>query len=128
MKGARVTACALALAACGGSLRTVPFGPRGSDGKAPIVVETPPPPAKVERIPDAPGSGCAWLDGRWEWVDQAWAWTPGAWVTVPAACHYATPQALWVPAAGRGLLFYLPGRWYSDVDGTGCGGPHACQH
>jgi hypothetical protein len=124
----RVTACCLAIAACGGGLRTVPFGPRGNGGAPPTLVETPPPPPKVEQIPTDPGSRCAWLDGRWEWVDQTWAWTPGVWVSLPAGCHYATPQALWVPATGRGLLFYLPGRWYRDADMSPCEAPHPCLH
>jgi hypothetical protein len=126
LRSAGVAALAALFAACGGSLRTVPFGPRGSGGPPPFIVETPPPSPKVEKVPPDPGSPCAWLDGRWEWVDQTWAWTPGAWVFVPAGCHYASPQALWVPATGRGLLFYLPGRWYRDSDGSVCGEPHGC--
>jgi hypothetical protein len=126
LRGARVAAFALAVSACGGGLRTVPFGTRGTGSAPPTVVETAPPSPKVEQIPKDPGAPCAWLDGRWEWVDQAWAWTPGGWVFVPAGCHYASPQALWVPATGRGLLFYLPGRWYRDADGSACGEPQAC--
>ena len=104
----------------------MPFGSRGAGGAPPFIVETAPPPPKVEKVPADPGSPCAWLDGRWEWVDQTWSWTPGAWVFVPAGGRYASPQALWVPAAGRGLLFYLPGRWYRDSDGSACGEPHRC--
>ena len=117
---------AIAAGACSGSLRTVPLGLRGTAAAAPAVVESPPPTPKIERVPPDPGSPCAWLDGRWEWTDQSWAWTPGAWVFVPAGCHYASPQALWVPTTGRGLLFYLPGRWYRDSDGSACGEPQRC--
>ena len=126
MRGARVATFVVVATACGGSLRTVPFGPRGTGGPAPLIVETAPPPPKVEQVSKDPGSPCEWLDGRWEWVDQSWAWTPGAWVLAPAGCHYASPEALWVPATGRGLLFYLPGRWYRDMDGTACAEPRAC--
>ncbi|HVW25077.1 MAG TPA: hypothetical protein VHC69_06875 [Polyangiaceae bacterium] len=128
MRWAPVAALAALLSACGGGLRTVPFGPRGSGGAPPFIVESAPPPPKVEKIPADPGKSCAWLDGRWEWVDQTWSWTPGAWVFVHPGCHYATPQALWVPASGRGLLFYLPGRWYRDSDGSACGEPLTCPH
>lgn len=118
-------ACVLVVA-CGGSLRTVPFGARGSAGPPPTVVDNAPPPPKIEHVPPDPGTPCEWLDGRWERVDQAWTWTPGAWVLSPDGCHYAPPEALWVPAAGRGLLFYLPGRWYRDKDGTACTEARAC--
>jgi hypothetical protein len=74
---------------------------------------------KVETISRDPGQPCAWLDGRWEWADQNWEWTPGMWVIPPKACHFAPPETVWVPSAGRGLLFYLAGRWYPD-SGSAC--------
>jgi hypothetical protein len=112
--------------ACGSSLRTVTVGTRGSAGPPPAVVDSAPPPPKVEIVPADPGKPCEWLDGRWEWADETWVWTPGTWVSSPPGCHYAPPQALWVPAAGRGLLFYLAGRWYRDTDGTTCTDAVAC--
>jgi len=126
LRGARCAAAAVLLSACGGGLRTVPLGPRGTGGAPPLIVDPGPPMPKIETVPKDPGKPCVWLDGRWEWVDQTWSWTPGAWVFVPAGCHYASPQALWVPTTGRGLLFYLPGRWYRDTDGSPCGEPHSC--
>jgi hypothetical protein len=120
-----LAACGI-LAACGSSLRLVPTGPHPPTATPPIVVESEPPPAKVEMVFPDPGKPCAWLDGRWEWVDQGWQWVPGEWVVPPAGCYFATPEALWVPATGRGLLFYLPGRWYRESGTASCGDPRPC--
>lgn len=75
-----------------------------------------------------PGSPCEWLDGVWEYTGATWEWTAGGWVVPPPACHFAVPEAIWVPATGGGLLFYLPGRWYRD-DGraAACGAPRNCE-
>lgn len=117
---------ALLALACGGSLRTVPTGvPRGA-APTPIVVDQPPPPARVERVPPDPGRPCAFLDGRWEYRAHDWEWTPGGWVHAPDGCSYAFPEAVWVPASGRGLLFYLPGRWYRDDGGAAPCTPRPC--
>jgi hypothetical protein len=117
--------CALA-AGCGSGLRMAPVGPHETSGPPPIVIDAPPPPAKVESVPPDPGGSCAWLDGHWEWGDGAWEWTAGQWLVPPARCHFATPEALWVPATGRGLLFYLRGRWYPDSPGPACVEPRPC--
>jgi len=123
------TLAALAVVACGGGLRTVPTGPHSSGGTAYVVVQSKPPPAKVENIPEIFDDACLWLDGRWEWASGTWEWRPGEWVRLPgpfAECHYAVPESLWVPAAGKALLFYLPGRWYRQ-DGAPCGDPPPCE-
>jgi hypothetical protein len=124
---ASILACsALMLVACGGAVRTVPSGPHGPTAPPAIVVDTPPPAAKTEWIPKDPGRPCAWLDGRWDWVDEAWHWTPGAWVVAPRECYFAPPEALWVSTTGRGLLFYLPGRWYPASGTASCATPQTC--
>jgi hypothetical protein len=120
-----ITAAVALSVACGSGLRTVPLGAHAT-GAPPIVVTTPPPPAKIETVSADPGSPCAWLDGRWDWVDQAWQWTPGGWVVPPPSCHYADPEAVWVPASGKGVLFYLPGRWYRDSGTASCDAPKPC--
>lgn len=114
------------LGACGSSLRLAPLGGHPATAAPPVVVDSPPPSAKIESIPADPGSGCAWLDGHWEWASETWEWTPGAWVAVEDGCHFAEPEAVWVPSAGRGLLFYLPGEWYRDRDGAKCKAPRVC--
>lgn len=124
-----VAACAALLGAvsCGSSLRKVPLGPHAVTAAPPIVVDSPPPPAKVETVPRDPGAPCRWLDGRWEWSEDTWVWSPGAWVVPREQCHFAMPEARWVPAvSGRGLLFYFPGRWYRDSGDAACEQPRAC--
>src|SRR5262249_52393335 len=91
-----------------------------------VVVEDAPPPAKVESVPVDPGKPCAWLDGRWEWAARNWEWTPGDWVEAPEGCHYAPPETIWVATAGRGQLFYLPGRWYPDEGAGKCPEARSC--
>src|SRR5262245_13642684 len=93
------------LGACGSSVPRAPVGGHPPNAAPPIVVDSPPPSAKIERVPGAPGGDCSWLDGHWEWVGETWEWTPGAWVAPEPDCHFALPEAVWVPSAGRGLLF-----------------------
>ena len=103
-----------------------PVGGHPANASPPIVVDSPPPSAKIEHVPDDPGAPCAWLDGHWEWAGETWDWTPGAWVVAEGGCHFALPEAIWVPAPGRGLLFYLQGQWYRDRDGARCKEPRVC--
>jgi hypothetical protein len=104
----------------------VPEGTHGSSAKPPVVVATPPPPAKIERVPRSPRDECRWLDGRWDWGAEAWEWKAGAWVLPSAGCYFAPPEALWVTATGKGLLFYLPGQWYRDGGAARCSDPRPC--
>jgi hypothetical protein len=98
----------------------VPTGPHAG-GVAPVVVDAPPPSAKVEDVPDDPGGDCRWLDGRWEWEGAGWQWREGRWVVPPRECHFAPPIALWVPSASGGALFYRGGAWYRTESRTPCG-------
>ncbi len=123
----RAGAVLLVVVGCGSTLRLVPTGPHSEKDVPPVVVGSPPPPARVETIGADPGRACAWLDGRWEWVDQTWQWVPGGWVVPPADCYFAPPEARWVPAAGVGLLFYLPGRWYPKIGNAACEAAKACE-
>ena len=117
---------AVVAAGCGPTFRGVPLGPH--EGAAtPVEVDSAPPPAKIEAQAPRSDSRCAWLDGRWEWRASAWRWTAGSWVAPREGCHFALPEALWVPSAGRGQLFYLPGRWYRDGGGPLSCEPDACR-
>jgi hypothetical protein len=115
------------LGGCGSGLRMAPVGGHPANAAPPVVVDSPPPSAKIEKVPADPGHGCAWLDGYWEWTSDTWVWTPGAWVLAEEGCHFALPEAVWVPSAGRGLLFYLSGQWYRDRDGAKCRAPRVCR-
>ena len=112
---------------CGSGLRMAPIGGHPANASPPVIVDSPPPSAKIEHVPPDPGPACAWLDGHWEWASETWEWTPGAWLAVEEGCHFALPEAVWVPSEGRGLLFYLSGQWYRDKDGGKCGNPRVCR-
>jgi hypothetical protein len=91
------------------------------------VVDTAPPPAKIEHVPDEPSPDCAWLDGQWLWVGQHWQWAPGSWVIPPPDCHYADPTMTWLETAtGPGVLYYLQGAWYPDHAGEHCRAAQSC--
>jgi hypothetical protein len=108
---------------CGGSVRTVPMihEPGGF-----AEVGFPPPPAKVELLPEDPGSPCAWQDGFWEWRSSAWAWIPGKWVWHVDGCFFSPPAAVWTTGMGAGTLRYRPGRWVSQ-NGSPCPDPAPCR-
>ena len=112
--------------ACSAALRTVPIGPEPATAPPPILVDAPPPPAKIEHVPPDPGAPCAWLDGQWGWVGETWEWTPGAWVVPPADCHFVPGRFGWAEGADRSLLFFAPGRWYHDESSATCAAPAAC--
>ncbi|HKO50474.1 MAG TPA: YXWGXW repeat-containing protein [Polyangiaceae bacterium] len=114
MSYARLTSAALSLlvTACGGPrLLTVPTGPQPAQA-APIKVEYPPPPAKVEEIMLARGSGgsCVWRDGYWDWTGGRWEWQDGHAVLPAPGCLFAEAKLLWTTDS---LSFYRPA-WYPD--------------
>lgn len=115
------------LSGCGGGLRTVPTGSRSEESnQGALIVATPPPPAKVERVPADPEGRCAWQDGQWLWRGGRWQWQPGAWVVPPVGCHYAPPSMAWVQATQRDVLYYMHGAWFPTVDGQHCAKPETC--
>lgn len=131
--------CVLVIAACSVRDVRVPEGPHPEALAEPIVVEYPPPPAKVELLGVDPGPPCAWMDGHWQWAGRRWHWTPGAWVVAPPGCYYAEPTLVWYtpPAASvRGkmtsVLYYSAPRWYargarsSGTTSTSCPAPKPC--
>jgi hypothetical protein len=115
---------ALALSACGGGLPKVPTGPH-QDVAPPILVESPPPPALVEPIPERPEAGCLWRDGTWEWDAAGYVWRPGAWVEAPEGCYFAPPVGTWIAGARRAYGF-RPARWYPGDRIGACPAPRTC--
>lgn len=69
----------------------------------------PPPPARVEFIPDPPApSGAVWLDGEWTWQGRRWAWKQGRWLVPPADARYSP----WTSTRDKSGLFYVAeGKW-----------------
>ena len=114
------------LPACAASLA------RPASGKVPndemIEVPYPPPPARVETIPEKKRVGQVWLDGQWEWDGKAWKWRDGAWTTPP-------PDANFTPCStrrrGDGQLLFTRAEWRDkqgrplnvSTDGQICSAP-----
>lgn len=101
------------LAACGGSrLVTVPSGPQPAKAQ-PVIVDFPPPPAKIEEIPIShqAANGCVWRDGFWDWTGRRWEWQAGRPVLPPPHCHFAEAKLEW---SADSLSFYRPA-WYPDA-------------
>lgn len=114
MSAARLASVALSLvlSACGGPrLITVPTGPQPVQA-AKVVVDYPPPPAKVEeiRIAGSSGGACVWRDGFWDWTGGRWEWQDGRAVLPQKGCLYAQAKLLWTTDS---LSFYRPA-WYPD--------------
>ena len=114
MSHARPLSAALSLlaVACGSPrLVTVPTGPQPAQA-APIKVDYPPPPAKIEEVAIARGSGgkCVWRDGYWDWTGGRWEWQDGRAVIPAEGCLYAEAKLSWTTDS---LSFYRPA-WYPD--------------
>lgn len=126
----------LAVAGCGAAVRTVETGPAPPALAEPVVVEYPPPPARLELLGKDPGEPCYWMDGHWEWAGRRWHWVPGAWVVPPAGCYYSLPSIVWYSAptlsgpdrASRTELYFTAPRWYraNGADGR-CSDPAPCK-
>lgn len=75
---------------------------------AEIIVETEPPPPRVEVRPPCPVVGHVWTAGYWNWVGGKHVWVAGRWVPPPRA------GAVWVPhrwdRGPRGWR-HIPGHW-----------------
>lgn len=91
----RVTLCltlALASACSSSPLRLPEIGPHVDE--APVIVPYPPPPARVEIVPPAPGKTEVWVDGQWIWRGNRWVWQAGGWQITPKNSYYAPPVTL----------------------------------
>ena len=103
-----VAVCVLSLGVtgCSHSVRHPPYV--GQPTSALVQVDVPPPPARVELVPDAPSPGAVWVDGEWIWRRERWAWLPGRWVEVPDGVAFSP----WVFLRGPdGRLWVAPGVW-----------------
>lgn len=100
---------ALALVACRSDVRHPVYLPQMPGSL--VEVTSPPPPARVEIVPEEPQSSSGkpvWVDGEWTWRRGRWAWIPGKWLVAPAGAFFA-PWAFVRGADGR--LWYAPGVW-----------------
>lgn len=110
--GALLPALSGASGACGSSLRAPPFVRQPTSALAPVPY--PPPPARVERVPNAPTPTAVWVDGEWLWQGRRWAWKPGRWVAVPPGAAFAP----WTTVRdATGTLYVAQGTW-RDAQGN----------
>jgi hypothetical protein len=88
-----------------------------------VEVDYPPPPARVEFVPNRPTDDAAWVNGEWTWTGHKWGWKPGGWVVPPEGAQYAK---LTLVRRGDGRLFAAPGTW-RDADGGEVNAPEPIQ-
>lgn len=128
MSGWRLSSALVALAVaagCGSSVLEAPVGAHPTNDA--VQVPYPPPPAKVEELPQRPSGRCVWVDGYWDFSER-WEWQPGEWVVPQPHCRLA-PMELRRQA---GQLLYARPRWYPDNVSllgvqSACPRPPACR-
>jgi hypothetical protein len=101
----------LLVLACGGQLPVPTYIQQRSSSLAPV--RYPPPPARVEFVPNQPVSEAVWLDGEWVWRGRRWAWRPGRWVVPPNGVRFSP----WTLVRGDdGTIYYASGAWRDAKD------------
>ncbi len=105
-----VPAAAIFAFACGGrSLPHPSYEPHLTSELA--EVPYPPPPARIETVPNRPTSDALWIDGEWRWQGRRWNWRTGRWLKVPAGVAFS-PWTL--VRRTDGATFVAPGMWRND--------------
>lgn len=74
-------------------------------------VPYPPPPARVELVPDEPEEGAVWVDGNWVWRGRRWVWRFGQWVEPVAGVRWA-PNV--TARNATAVLYYAEGEWLDE--------------
>lgn len=97
------------VSACASSLPTPVLGTHPPGCAAFVEVPHPPPPARVEMIPERPRDDAVWVDGEWVWRGRRWEWDPGGWVIPPEGGVFAP----WVLVRrDDGSLYHARSRWF----------------
>jgi hypothetical protein len=81
------------------------WGPKGYVAE---VIETAPPPPRVEPQPPMPGAGYVWGPGYYAWKNKAYEWSAGSWQRPPHE-GYGWVRPTYVPIGGH--YYFQPGRW-----------------
>jgi hypothetical protein len=82
----------------------------GQPTTALVEVPYPPPPARVEAVPEPPSERAVWIDGEWIWK-RRWSWKAGRWVVPPPGARYAP----WTTVRDRtGTLYFAAGTWRDE--------------
>ena len=80
----------------------------GQPQEALVQVPYPPPPARVEYVPEQPDGNAVWIDGEWVWQGRRYAWKPGRWVKPPGNASFAP----WATVRDTmGSLYIAEGSW-----------------
>ncbi|MDB5214679.1 MAG: hypothetical protein JWO86_2606 [Myxococcaceae bacterium] len=68
----------------------------------------PPPPARVEFMPDIPKPNAVWIDGEWTWQGRRYAWKQGRWLVAPPNARFSP----WTSTRDKSGIFYIAeGKW-----------------
>jgi hypothetical protein len=84
-----------------------------------VKVPFPPPPARVEYVPEQPRDDAVWIDGEWAWEGRLWAWTYGRWVVPPAGARYSP----WTTVRDRQATLYFASGTWRDAGGRAINAP-----
>jgi hypothetical protein len=83
----------------------------GTAGTGPVegemVVETEPPPVRVEVQPVRPWADGIWMEGYWHWRGREYVWVPGRWERPRRGYYWEQHHYVRVGARWR----YVPGHW-----------------
>lgn len=79
-----------------------------------VEVPYPPPPARVEIVPDPPADDAVWVDGEWVWQGGRWAWRAGRWVVVPPGVAFAP----WTSVRSSNGTLHVAEGTFRDAKGT----------
>jgi hypothetical protein len=79
-----------------------------------IEVPFPPPPTRVEVLPEMPdhGDGAVWIDGEWNFEGTRWRWQRGSMIVPEPGARYAPWQLV---RAKDGRLYFCKGLWRQDA-------------
>jgi hypothetical protein len=107
-------ACAVG---CAGRFPSPPFSAQPTS--ALVELREPPPPARVELVPQRPKRLAVWIDGEWQWRRARWAWLPGRWVIPPEGATFSP----WVVVRGVDGKLWLAGGTWRDAHGNAVDSP-----
>jgi hypothetical protein len=77
---------------------------------ATVIVNTAPPPPRIEVMTAPPRPAMFWVAGHWRWEHGAYVWIDGHWEGHRGDAHWV--PAHWVPAGGQWR--YVEGHWNRD--------------
>ncbi len=111
MRLAIATAVFLQVACGSRAVPTPRYAPQSTSDL--VVIDYPPPPARVESVPPIPARGAVWIDGEWSPRGRKWGWISGRWVMPEEGARFSP----WTVVRGKdGTLYFARGVW-RDAEG-----------